>query len=741
MAPHLSGTSPASRSATPTPPLVRNSSSAATGPRRSSIVPFIRPGSSGASEDGGQGSFKSSEDALQRISHSLQHRRTSSSTSRDLESTSLGDCSTSIGGLRRPEPRKSGQFARGSGFVRKEGFQTEQSVGSQEEGQKTSPRPPVSPHGLLSRQFSSDSLQPAAVPQKSSSDALKERLQKCYEKSPPALGESQEVDPGLLLRTLQLSFPIFQTTLVTRAFNIAKAAHVGSSAPLVRCAEVARTLADLEASEECVAAALLHSVLDSSMLTEEKLRMSMCAEVADTVCNVHKLSGICQMHKALVAAQGGISNELHASFQGMLLAMQDVPAVLIVLADSLQALRARPTAAAAAEALGVFAPLANRLGVWSIKADLEDLAFKILHPLEHAELQAKCEESLRRGSIEANLDQLKARLAQVNIRGDLSGRPKNLWGVYRKMCAKGYGLDQVYDVRALRVVVDSKSDCYEVLREVHRLWTPVEGRFKDYIRHKKDNGYQSLHTVVLGSDGVPMEVQIRTQKMHWIAEYGVAAHWRYKEAAARFDSAQEHHVAWFRHLISFQMELADKKCRPSGSPPRDSGFAALQSRICAFPEHDADCKFAEYFRRKHLAPQPPSTALASAAPVFVVVSDGRSGRAAGAAAVRIEQLPSGCTAGDLAQRLAEGRSSDQLHLRMLVNHKEVAGWHQVLEQCDRVEVFESAWAEADPLRLGLASDRDLEHSRQLLQRMFSRSGSLPADIAALGFQAGQPITN
>lgn len=189
---------------------------------------------------------------------------------------------------------------------------------------------------------------------------------------------------------------------------------------------------------------------------------------------------------------------------------------------------------------------------------------------------------------------------QVDIRGDLSGRPKNLWGVYRKMCAKGYGLDQVYDVRALRVVVDSKSDCYEVLREVstnithscpvviwlpigecdspcliaavwlysrstvylhssvlaflvvsrcflnyqvHRLWKPVEGRFKDYIRHKKDNGYQSLHTVVLGSDGVPMEVQIRTQKMHWIAEYGVAAHWRYKEAAARFDSAQEHHVS------------------------------------------------------------------------------------------------------------------------------------------------------------------------------------------------------
>lgn len=173
MAPHLSGTSPASRSATPTPPLVRNSSNAATGSRRSSIVPFIRPGSSGPSEDGGQGSFKSSEDALQRISHSLQHRRTSSSTSRDLESTSLGDCSTSLCSLRRPEPRKSGQFARGSGFVRKEGFQTEQLVGPQQEGQKTSPRPPVSPHGLLSRQFSSDSLQPAAVPQKSSSDALK----------------------------------------------------------------------------------------------------------------------------------------------------------------------------------------------------------------------------------------------------------------------------------------------------------------------------------------------------------------------------------------------------------------------------------------------------------------------------------------------------------------------------------------------------------------------------------------
>lgn len=173
MSHHLAGTSPASRSATPTPPLSRNSSSAAAGPRRSSIVPFVRPGSSGASEDGGQGSLKSGEDALQRISHSLQQRRTSSSASQGPECSSFGECSTSLSGLRRPEPRKSGHFARGNGFVRKEGFQTEQLVGSGEEGHKVSPRPPVSPHGLLSRQFSSDSLQPAVLRQESSSEALK----------------------------------------------------------------------------------------------------------------------------------------------------------------------------------------------------------------------------------------------------------------------------------------------------------------------------------------------------------------------------------------------------------------------------------------------------------------------------------------------------------------------------------------------------------------------------------------
>jgi hypothetical protein len=173
MAPHLAGTSPASRSATPTPPLSRNSSNAAAGPRRSSIVPFTRPTPSGTSDDGGQGSFKSSEDALQRISHSLQQRRTSSSASQGRESTSFGDNSTSLNGLRRPEPRMSGQFARGSGFVRKEGFQTEQFVGNEGVGQRISPRPPVSPHGLLSRQFSSDCLQPAVEQQNSTSEALK----------------------------------------------------------------------------------------------------------------------------------------------------------------------------------------------------------------------------------------------------------------------------------------------------------------------------------------------------------------------------------------------------------------------------------------------------------------------------------------------------------------------------------------------------------------------------------------
>ena len=229
-----------------------------------------------------------------------------------------------------------------------------------------------------------------------------------------------------------------------------------------------------------------------------------------------------QIHRELVESQAGISEALHQKFLAMLLAMEDVPAVLIVLADHLHLMRTAPTKEAAQDALDVFAPLANRLGVWSIKAELEDLSFKVciymsaaavcaqqditletasskacvpvgsllqvlccylqqwhtykasqpcmllqaLHPMEHAELQAKCEESQRRGTIEANLDQLKGVLAGKGLQGDLSGRPKNLWGVYRKMLQKGYGLDQVYDVRALRVVVESKADCYEMLREV-----------------------------------------------------------------------------------------------------------------------------------------------------------------------------------------------------------------------------------------------------------------------------------
>ena len=219
---------------------------------------------------------------------------------------------------------------------------------------------------------------------------------------------------------------------------------------------------------------------------------------------------------------------------------------------------------------------------------------QVLHPREHAELEGKLHESQRRGALEQCLDVVKHSMEERGIAyEDLSGRPKNLYGVFKKMQQKGYTLDEIYDVRALRVIVKSKQDCYRVFSEVTKQWPMVEGRFKDYIRSQKPNGYQSLHVVVRGPDGIPIEVQIRTHKMHYIAEYGLAAHWRYKGTAELQDQVVQQKITWARFLISWQHEIDDKKCRPTGSPPRGTSL----TQLCLFPQHSSDCKFAKWLRR------------------------------------------------------------------------------------------------------------------------------------------------
>jgi GTP pyrophosphokinase len=254
------------------------------------------------------------------------------------------------------------------------------------------------------------------------------------------------------------------------------------------------------------------------------------------------------------------------SLRKMLLAMvQDVRVVLIKLADQVQLLRelaatgdAQGRENAAGDTMDLFAPLANRLGVWQIKWELEDLAFRCLEPHTYKNLARQLDEKRvdRETYIAKVVQLLRAELAAAGIAGEVAGRPKHIYSIWRKMQSKGVGLEDLFDVRAVRVLVNDDKECYAVLGLVHNLWTPVPREFDDYIAKPKANEYRSLHTAVMGPEGKVLEVQIRTHEMHQHAELGVAAHWRYKEAV-KGDAAFDDRIAWLRRILDWRDELAD----------------------------------------------------------------------------------------------------------------------------------------------------------------------------------------
>jgi len=455
-------------------------------------------------------------------------------------------------------------------------------------------------------------------------------------------------------------------------------------------------LADLGLDEVTVAAGLLHGVLDKTGIgADQIIELIPGEDLPEMVQRVARLSEISELNHLECFADDDLALQ---RLRAMLLSMADVRVVLVKLAERLHTMRTISLLAPeeqrclAKEALQVFAPLANRLGVWGLKAELEDLAFRTLHPDEHAALEAKVRDGIHAMKITASLDKLKCALDAAGIHTeDLSGRSKNLYSLYRKMQKKGYGMDQIYDVRAVRIIVGSKADCYEALRQVHQLWEPVAGRFKDYIRLKKRNGYQSLHTVVTGDDGLPIEVQIRTAKMHYIAEHGVAAHWRYKEGetACGPDAATEAHVEFARWLISWELELQDKKCRPSGSPEHDRTLAALHGELCRFPEHNKACPFHSL---QTGGPQAPDEGTS---PVYcVVVHHGPEGgdgsrpcSAISPLRTELLELPPGTTTGQLLRDGALGPPSLLEGKRLLVNHcAEAAPGETPIRMGDQVEV-------------------------------------------------------
>jgi guanosine-3',5'-bis(diphosphate) 3'-pyrophosphohydrolase len=348
--------------------------------------------------------------------------------------------------------------------------------------------------------------------------------------------------------------------LVRRAYTRASEAHVGQRRlsgeeyvehPL----RVARILADLGLDAQTLAAALLHDTVEDTELTLEEVEAEFGSSVYRLVEGVTKLSRI----------EFRSDQQLHAeNIRRMLLAMaDDIRVVLIKLADrlhnmrTLDALPEQRRQRISRETMDIYAPLSHRLGMGQIKWELEDLAFRNLDPDTYHDIVRRVNRKRRdRERMVADLsDILNRELDKIGIQAHITGRPKHIYSIWQKMQRDHKDFSQIYDLLAMRVMVDSVKDCYGVLGVVHSLWKPLPGRFKDYVAMQKSNGYQSLHTTVITHTGEPLEVQIRTHEMHTIADYGVAAHWTYKErnGDARFDQK----LSWLRLLMEWQKEVTD----------------------------------------------------------------------------------------------------------------------------------------------------------------------------------------
>ena len=328
----------------------------------------------------------------------------------------------------------------------------------------------------------------------------------------------------------------------------------------------ATVLAGLSMDYQTVAAALAAYAPLENEQQRSALKALLGADVARLVEGVSRMG---QLHRARidVTLDEGKKTPVNQAeaLRKMLLAMaEDVRVVLIVLADQVQMLRGLINSddperdRAAQEAQEIFAPLANRLGIWQIKWELEDLALRILEPALYKKMAKLLDERRvdREDYLTQVIAQLRGELAQADVQGEVSGRPKHIYSIWRKMKLKHLDFDQVYDVRAVRVLVNDLKDCYTVLGMVHGLWQPIPGEFDDYIAHPKSNDYRSLHTAVIGPEGRALEVQIRTHEMHQHAEFGVAAHWRYKEGAKESQGFDEK-IAWLRQLLAWKDEVAD----------------------------------------------------------------------------------------------------------------------------------------------------------------------------------------
>jgi len=371
------------------------------------------------------------------------------------------------------------------------------------------------------------------------------------------------LDLKSLLERITSYYPDADLEIIIKAYDFAKAAHEGqlrdSGEPFFNHPfEVALILADLELDLDTVAAGLLHDVIEDTDVTPEELEQEFGSHIFALVDGVTKLEKLPFKNRLEREAE---------NLRKMIFAMaKDIRVILIKLADRLHNMRTlryldqERQIKIARETLDIYAPLANRLGIWTIKWEIEDIAFRYLWPERYYELvnQLSKKRQERENDLQLLMQILQDKLAELGITAEIQGRPKHLYSIYQKMERQDKSLNEIYDLLAVRVIVDSVRDCYAVLGAIHTLWKPIPGRFKDYIAMPKSNMYQSLHTTIIGPHGELYEIQIRTWEMHRIAEKGVAAHWMYKEGmGSKKDETVNTKVQWLREAVEWLQDMKD----------------------------------------------------------------------------------------------------------------------------------------------------------------------------------------
>ena len=372
---------------------------------------------------------------------------------------------------------------------------------------------------------------------------------------------------GMLIARIQKYHPSADVTQIEKAYNLAKKAHGDqkrkSGEPyIIHPLWVAIILADLEMDKETIIAALLHDVVEDTRIGEDYIKEEFGEEVALLVDGVTKLGRVAYSADKL---------ELQAeNLRKMFLAMaKDIRVIIIKLADRLHNMRTlqfmtpAKQQEKARETMDIYAPIAGRLGISKIKTELDDLSLKYLKPDVFFDLvnQINARKTEREEFVQQIVDEVSMHMKNAGIKADVNGRVKHFFSIYKKMVNQDKTVDQIYDLFAVRIIVDSVKDCYAALGIIHEIYTPIPGRFKDYIAMPKPNMYQSLHTTLMSSIGQPFEIQIRTQEMHKTAEYGIAAHWKYKESGGSKKGvmAEEEKMSWLRQILEWQRDMSDNK--------------------------------------------------------------------------------------------------------------------------------------------------------------------------------------